>query len=152
MDYIQELRSKVGHHPIVLVGATILILDENNHLLMQKRTDNGQWGIPGGYTEPNEKIEETIRRETLEETGINLGKIKLVNVYSGPELFYKYPNGDQVHNVSVVYITNDYKKIGKITDNEGVEIIFFPLNELPSDISPPVRPIINDLEKGLITL
>jgi 8-oxo-dGTP pyrophosphatase MutT (NUDIX family) len=152
MNYIQEIRSKIGHNPIVLVGATILILDKDNRLLMQKRNDNRQWGIPGGYTEPNEKIEETIRRETLEETGIKLGNIKLVNVYSGPELFYKYPNGDQVYNVSIVYITNEYKQIEKEIDDEGYEIRFFPISELPSDISPPIIPIISDLQKGLIHL
>jgi 8-oxo-dGTP pyrophosphatase MutT (NUDIX family) len=151
MDYIQELRSKIGHQPLVLVGATVLILNENNHLLMQKRNDNGQWGIPGGYTEPNEYIEDTIRRETFEETGIKLGNIRLVNVYSGPELFYEYPNGDQVHNVSIVYITNDYSHDRKTNDGDGSEIRFFPIENIPVDISPPIRLIIKDLQNGRIT-
>ena len=43
-------------------------------------------------------------------------------------------------------------QIEKPIDEEGSEIRFFPISELPNDISPPIIPIISDLQKGFITL
>src|SRR5512142_3189330 len=103
MGYIEELRSLIGHRPILLVGAAVLISDAQGRLLLGQRSDNHQWGIPGGSMEPGETVEETARREALEETGLKIGELRLFGVFSGPEFFYIYPNGDQVHNVSIVY-------------------------------------------------
>ncbi len=150
MSYIQELRKLVGHYPLIMVGAAVLILDEQERLLMQKRADNGTWGIPGGMMEPDEKFEETARRETLEETGIEVGQLELFNIYSGPELFYEYPNGDQVYNVSVIYKTSDYRPTRQKTDGEGREMRFFAVDELPENISPPIRPIIAELKQRML--
>jgi 8-oxo-dGTP pyrophosphatase MutT (NUDIX family) len=144
MDYIEQLRSKVGHQPIILVGATMLIIDEQNRLLMQLRSDNGMWGTPGGYMDLGETIEDTARRETLEETGIKIGNMSLFSIYSGPKLCYEYPNGDQVQMVSIVYITKDYSFVSENHDKEVREIRFFPIKSLPDNISPPVKPIIED--------
>jgi 8-oxo-dGTP pyrophosphatase MutT (NUDIX family) len=150
MDYVKQLRLKVGHQPLILVGATILIFDKENKLLMQRRSDNGMWGIPGGHMDLGETIENTARRETLEETGIAVGKLKFINIYSGPELFYEYPNGDQVYMVSVVYMTREYKLEKDSHDAEVKEIKYFPLNDLPENISPPIIPIINDYKQNYV--
>jgi len=92
--------------------------------------------------EPGESLEQTARRETREETGLEIGKMSLFGVFSGPELFYEYPNGDQVYNVSVVYLTNDAKGEIKLNPFEHTEIHFFEVENLPSPLSPPVKPII----------
>lgn len=90
MDYILQLRQYIGHRPILMVGAAVLVLDQQDRLLMMKRSDNGCWGLPGGATEPGEVVEEAARRETLEETNLEIGKMSLFGVFSGPELYYKY--------------------------------------------------------------
>jgi ADP-ribose pyrophosphatase YjhB (NUDIX family) len=64
MDYIQQLRQFIGHRPILMLGAVTLVLNEENHLLMMRRTDSGHWGIPGGAVELGEVIEDAARRET----------------------------------------------------------------------------------------
>jgi 8-oxo-dGTP pyrophosphatase MutT (NUDIX family) len=73
MDYIKELRECVGHRPVILVGAAVLAVNPEGKLLLFRRTDNGCWGPPGGMMAPGESLEETARRETLEETGWKLG-------------------------------------------------------------------------------
>ncbi len=70
MDYIQTLRQHLGHAPILMVGATVFALDEQDRLLMLMRTDNKMWGVPGGSVELGESVEEAARRETREETGV----------------------------------------------------------------------------------
>ena len=57
MGYIQELRQFMGSKPIIMVGAGVLILNQQNRLLMINRTDNDSWGIPGGAMELGESLE-----------------------------------------------------------------------------------------------
>jgi ADP-ribose pyrophosphatase YjhB (NUDIX family) len=102
MDYMRQLRRMVGNFPLVMVGAGVLVLDAQGRLLLLRRTDNECWGIPGGALEPGETLEVTARRETLEETGLHLPSLEIFGVFSGSEFYYQYPNGDQVHNVSVI--------------------------------------------------
>ena len=107
MDYIQRLRGQIGHAPILMVGAAVLIVDEENRLLLMKRSDSGCWGPPGGAVEPGEVVEIAARREAWEETGLDVREMEMFGVFSGPELYYKYPNGDEVHNVTIVYLSRD---------------------------------------------
>jgi len=141
MDYLLTLRQLVGHRPILMVGAAILVVDEEHRLLMLKRSDSGCWGLPGGATEPGEKVETAARRETFEETGLEVGELSLFNVFSGPELYYKYPNGDEVYNVTIVYLSREWD--GDVTLNsEHTHWKWFAIDEIPEDISPPIKPVI----------
>ena len=51
MSYVQELRLLVGPRPLIIPGAAVLIIDEQNRLLLQHRKDNQQWGLIGGSME-----------------------------------------------------------------------------------------------------
>jgi ADP-ribose pyrophosphatase YjhB (NUDIX family) len=149
MSYIQELRRVAGNMPIIMVGATVLILNSENKLLMMRRTDNDCWGVPGGAMEPGEHIEDTARRETREETGLEVKSMRLFNVFSGPELFYRYPNGAEVYNVSIVYVADDAKGPLIIDPSEHSEAEYFPFDQLPEPISPPIRPILKMFREKL---
>ncbi len=144
MSYFHEMRKLIGHRPLVVVGAAVLLTDEQERLLLIHRTDNGCWGIPGGGLEPGESLEETARRETREEIGLELGQLTLFNVFSGPQLFYRYPNGDEVINVSVVYRAQISQAILQLDPAEHDQARFFELSALPESqqISPPVRPVL----------
>ncbi len=140
MGYIEELRQVIGHRPILLVGAGVLVIDEQGRVLMNLRPDNGFWGIPGGATEPGERVEETAMRETLEETGLVLEEVHLFGVFSGPELYYRYPNGDEVYNVSIVFCSRRYHGVLDSANEESLRLKFFAPEEIDLErISPPVR-------------
>jgi 8-oxo-dGTP pyrophosphatase MutT (NUDIX family) len=130
-----------------MVGAAILVVDHQDRLLLMKRSDSGYWGLPGGATEPGERVEEAVKRETLEETGLQIGEMELFGVFSGPELYYKYPNGDEVYNVTVVYRSNDWQGDVRIND-EHTEFSWFPRDEIPNPelISPPIIPVIEQFK------
>ena len=150
MDYILQLRQHIGHRPILMVGAAILVLDAQDRLLMMKRSDNGRWGLPGGATEPGEIVEEAARRETLEETNLQVKEMSLFGVFSGPGLYYKYPNGDEVYNVTIMYLSRDW--LGEIKLNhEHSEWKWFPAGELPDNVSPPIKPIIEQFKSSFTT-
>src|SRR4030042_755004 len=143
--YIDELRKLVGTRPLLLCGANVILLDGAGRLLLHHRMDNDTWSLPGGAMELGERLEETAAREVLEEVGITCQMLVLFGVYSGPELYYRYPNGDEVYNVSVSYLCRAFSGETEVDPAEGKAAAFFAIDDLPSDISPPVRPIIEDL-------
>ncbi len=145
MEYINSLRKHVGQKPLLMVGATILVLNEQNQLLMMKRSESGNWGVPGGTMELGETTEEIAKRELFEETNLQVGEMKLFGVFSGPELYYRYPSGDEVYNVSIVYLTHDVHGDLKLNDGEHFEYQYFPLTNFPEKISPPIKPILKKL-------
>ena len=147
MEYIQFLRQYVGHAPILMVGAATLIIDEHDRLLLLKRVDSGCWGPPGGAVEPGEVVETAARREVREETGLDLGRLELFGVFSGPELFYRYPNGDEVYNVTIIYKTHEFSN-HVILNAEHTEFHWFAGKDIPEEISPPIIPVIEQYRKS----
>ncbi|WP_347342956.1 NUDIX domain-containing protein [Lysinibacillus pakistanensis] len=65
------LRQYVGHQPIILPGSAVIILNNANEVLLQKRYEGG-WGLPGGLMELGESLEDTAKREVFEETGLTM--------------------------------------------------------------------------------
>jgi 8-oxo-dGTP pyrophosphatase MutT (NUDIX family) len=146
MGYILQLRQLIGHRPVLMVGAAILVLDEQDRLLMMKRSDSGFWGLPGGATEPGEVVEDAAKRETLEEVDLTVGEMSLFGVFSGPELYYKYPNGDEVYNVTIVYLSHDWHGEIKLND-EHTEWRWFAADEIPKNVSPPIKPVVEQFKR-----
>lgn len=149
MDYIFQLRQYIGHRPILLVGAAIFILDQQDRLLLMKRSDNGCWGMPGGATDPGEVVEDAAKREALEETNLEIREMSLFGVFSGPALYYKYPNGDEVYNVSIMYMSRDWSGEVRLND-EHSEWRWFAAGEIPEDVSPPIKPILEEFKRRAI--
>ncbi|MBR7081276.1 MAG: NUDIX domain-containing protein, partial [Oscillospiraceae bacterium] len=131
MGYIMDLRKHVGHEALIGVGATVLVFNIKNELLLNLRSDTNNWGIPGGSKELHETLEECAVMELKEETNINAGELELVTVLSGKNCYFKYPNGDELDCVIALYKVKNYDGELKINDGESTELKFFPLNDLP---------------------
>lgn len=138
-DYIMDLRKIVGHRPLLQVGASVIVENEKGEVLLQKRADNHCWGYAGGSVELDEVVEEAAKRELFEETGLIAREMELFGVFSGKELHYIYPNGDEVSNVDIVYLCRSYEGTLKCQENEVEELRFFPSGALPENLSPPIR-------------
>lgn len=53
-------------------------------MLVERRFEPLGWAIPGGLVEDGETVEQTVRREMKEETGLELADPRLFGVYSEP--------------------------------------------------------------------
>lgn len=132
MGYIMDLRKHIGHDPLIGVGATTLVFNEKNELLLNLRTDTNTWGIPGGSMELYETIEETAVRELREEAGITAEELELVTVLSGKDFYFEYPNGDKLCTVIVLFKVLHYNGEIHVSDPESKALRFFPLTDLPA--------------------
>jgi len=145
VSYIKQIRALVGNRPLVLVSAMVLLIDAEGRLLMQRRAGTGAWHVPGGYLEPGESVEETARREALEEMGLVVGELALVGVYSGPDFHWFAPNGDEIYNVTVAFVSRDFRGEARADGEEGDAVRFFRIGALPEDLGPPAEPVLTDL-------
>ena len=70
---------KTPRHSVSVAG---VILDATaSHVLLIQRRDNGRWEPPGGVLEVDETIEDGLRREIKEETGVDITVDTLTGVY-----------------------------------------------------------------------
>lgn len=145
MDYIKKLRSMVGHEKVIMVVAGALVFDKEKRILLQQRADNGEWGIPGGFMELGENVQETAKREVFEETGLALGTLELFGIYSGPASDKTFPNGDQVSMVQILFTCKQYKNKVVEQNEESLNNKFFKLDELPQNLFTDQKMIFDDL-------
>ncbi len=142
-SYVRTMRSMIGTKPLLICGASVIVI-RDGHILLQKRKDNGCWGYHGGCLELGERLEDAAKRELYEETGLKVNSMKLYGVFSGPELHYVYPHGDEVYNVDTVYVCDDFEGELSADTAEVSELRWFPFNEVPENLSPPVSGIIRE--------
>jgi len=141
-NYIMDLRRLVGQRTLMMMGASVIVEDGDGRVLLQRRSDNGLRGYHGGAVEIDERVEDAARRELFEETGLTAGTMALFGVFSGPEMHYTYPNGDDVSIVDALFLCRDWSGTPRAQESEVAELRFFARDALPPDdeISPPNRP------------
>ena len=134
MSYIMELRRTVGHRPLIMPCACLIIGDGRGNVLLQHRADDGKWANHGGAIELWETVEEALYREIGEELGVRPVEPRLLKAYSGPEFRHVYPNGDQVMVVDLVHWCHGFDGELRLQPEEVTEVRWFPLDGLPENI------------------
>lgn len=93
--FVQTVLGLLFRHPVT--GISIIARMPDGQIVMIQRRDNGLWALPGGFVDWGESIPTTVRRELLEETGLELVEIRrLVGVYSAPD------RDPRIHSICVV--------------------------------------------------
>lgn len=111
-----------------------IIRNGDGEVLLQRRSDNGLWGLPGGSVEIGESVSVAIRREVQEETGLVVEVDRLVGVYSDPTLqIFRYPDGNVVHYINTLFMC---RIVGGVlqTCDESLDLRFFDPARLPEDM------------------
>ena len=125
-------------------SASAVIFDRRRRVLLQQRSDGGQWGLPGGSVEIGESVTDAVRREVNEETGLNVAVKRMVGVYSDPALqVVRYPDGSVWHYVNVCFECT--VRGGALrTCDETLDLRYVSPRRLPSTLLPNHRIRIRD--------
>lgn len=81
--------------------------------------------------ELGESLEEAAARELWEEAGLKAERFELLDVLSGKELFFRYPNGDETYTVIVLYKAVGVSEVPRINDGESRRLEYFSVSALP---------------------
>jgi 8-oxo-dGTP pyrophosphatase MutT (NUDIX family) len=115
----------------IRTSVSAVIFDRRGHVLLQQRSDGGQWGLPGGSVEIGESLHAAVAREVHEETGLTVRPGRLIGLYSRPELqVVRYPDGNAWHYVNVCF--ECVVRAGRLTTcDETLALAWAPPRRLP---------------------
>lgn len=122
----------------------------DRELLLMRRSDNGHWGLPGGFVEIGESVEAAARREVAEETGWSVEIGQLIGVYSDPQhqvVDYGLSKGvskstgsegesRRVQVVNLCFAAKALEEGEMTTPEETLEMGFFAADALPEPFVP----------------
>lgn len=120
------------NNPKVGLGVAII---RNGKILFGKRKNShgeGSWCFPGGHLEFGESWEECARRETLEETGLEIENIRFATATN--DLFKK----ENKHYITILMVADWVEGEARILEPEKCEKWdWFDWNEQPSPLFMP---------------
>ncbi|AXK89133.1 NUDIX domain-containing protein [Nocardia farcinica] len=110
-------------------GGSALVVDDRGAVLMQRRSDSGNWSLPGGVMEIGETLEQCVVRETKEETGLDIEITGILGIYTDPEHVIAYADGEVRQEFNITF----YGKVvgGSLAvSSESTDVRFLHLEEL----------------------
>ncbi|MDV7215237.1 NUDIX domain-containing protein [Streptomyces prunicolor] len=123
----------------IVPAVTAFVVNDEGAVLMEQRSDNGRWGMPGGVQEVGEDIAGTVVREVLEETGIHVEVVGLVGIFTDPGHVIAFADGEVRQEFSLCFRAQPIG--GKIkVSSESFAVRWISKTELDSlNISPTTR-------------
>ena len=122
-DYIKDIRTKVGHAPLIMAGVIGILTDQDGRVLLKQRSDfTGEWGLISGTIEYGETPAQTMVREFKEETNLEVEVVRLLGVNGN--LTLTYPNGDVAQWLCPVFLVKQLSGVLN-SDNSETEALKF---------------------------
>lgn len=133
-SYVSRIRRSIGHDLLQLIAVAGVLLRDDGALLLQRRSDDGEWGLPGGAVELGESPAEALVREMAEETGLAVRPTELLGVVGPARLIY--PNDDLVEYFSLVFRCDLLGGALSTADEQTLELRYWDLGRLPPSADP----------------
>lgn len=144
MGYIEDLRKMIGHKCVNLVGSVVIIKNENDEILLQKRTfPTDTWSFPGGLSELGENTVDTAVREVREETALEVKNLEFFGFYSADSKCYG-ETGDEWYVYIAAYVCSDFSGEVKINDGESAALEWVSVSNLPKKFGKSQKQILDD--------
>jgi ADP-ribose pyrophosphatase YjhB (NUDIX family) len=142
VDYYHDAHAPQANS--LVVGSSAIVTDDRNRILLQRRTDSGNWALPGGTMDIGETFAESAIREVKEETGFDVRIDRIVGIYSDPGHVFAYDDGEVRQEFSICLacsITGGSLHVS----NESTAVEFFPFGEVAGlTMHESIRKRIND--------
>ncbi|MFX0092832.1 MAG: NUDIX hydrolase N-terminal domain-containing protein, partial [Candidatus Hodarchaeota archaeon] len=88
---VERFKKELGHIT-PKVGVNGAVFSKNGKILLEKRSDDGLWGVPGGWAEIGESPQESTKRELREETGLEIEVKEVVDIFTRLPGMYSQPH------------------------------------------------------------
>lgn len=108
----------------------IAIIERDDTVLFERRSDAPVWGLIAGRVDDDETVAAALKREVLEETGLEVTGDRLFGVFSDPSRIVGYPGGNVFSVVSFVFLAEVATFDGLRASAESEELRFLPKPEL----------------------
>lgn len=95
--------------------------------------------------ELGETLEEVASRELIEETGLVTNGFELIDVFSGPRYYFRFPNGDETYSVINLFRAKDVTGKLEMNDGESIYLEYFSKDTLPKNIEKRAKVLIENL-------
>jgi len=103
IDYYNDPNAPVANSMVPSVN--VIVTDDDGRILLIRRTDNGNWAVPGGAIDLGESMVDAAVRETAEETGVTCEVTGLVGIYTDPNHLIHYTSNDEVRQEFSIVLT-----------------------------------------------
>jgi ADP-ribose pyrophosphatase YjhB (NUDIX family) len=81
-------------------SVNVIVINDAGEILLIRRTDNGNWAVPGGAIDLGESVAQAAVRETLEESGVECAITGIVGIYSDPRHVILYTSNGEARRSS----------------------------------------------------
>jgi ADP-ribose pyrophosphatase YjhB (NUDIX family) len=89
----------------IVPSANVAVTNEAGELLLVRRSDSGNWALPGGAVDLGESLAQAAVRETREESGIDCEITGLTGIYSDPAHVLLYTSNGEVRQEFSIVLT-----------------------------------------------
>ena len=93
------------HAEHIVPSVNVVVTNDGGKILLIRRTDNGNWALPGGGVDIGESLPQAAIRETREETGVDCEITGLSGIYTDPGHVILYTSNGEVRQEFSVVLT-----------------------------------------------
>jgi O-acetyl-ADP-ribose deacetylase (regulator of RNase III)/ADP-ribose pyrophosphatase YjhB (NUDIX family) len=122
ISYLEYITQKLQNGPFTTVDAIIEV--DDGIVLIERSNPPFGWAIPGGFVDYSESLEDAVKREAKEETGLDLEDLRQFHTYSA------LGRDPRFHTIATVFIAKAKGKPKAGDDAAGLKVV--KLNEIPN--------------------
>ena len=123
-----------------------VLVNSNNEILLQKRSDFKRQGLPGEALEFGESAEDACKREFREEAGLEVTVKTLLGVSTNQ--IQHYPNGDIAQAVVISFVVEKAREVTQELSSETLDLKYFKSTKLPPIFNQQHQTIIEQFYAG----
>jgi 8-oxo-dGTP pyrophosphatase MutT (NUDIX family) len=111
-------------------SVNVVVVNDAGEILMIRRSDNGNWAVPGGAIDLGESLTEAAARETREETGIECRITGIVGIYTDPRHIILYTSNGEARQEFSIVLTATATGGQPTPSDESTEVRWVPSDDL----------------------
>ena len=128
IDYYDDPEAPQANSLVPSVN--VVVVSDADEILLIRRTDNGNWAVPGGAIDLGESVAQAAVRETLEESGIDCEITGIAGIYSDPRQVILYTSNGEVRQEFSIVLTARPLTGQPTPSSESSEVRWVPASEV----------------------